>query len=116
MADLSCLQKTMHTKNKQATRGRYSTDQIISLLDQFDKGNVSLKKFCSDHGISEATMYNWRKRFLDRKVNKGGNFIEIIQTKPDVEIPDSTGGLFAEVQGISIYQPVSAAYLKALIS
>lgn len=106
----------MSTKNKKTSQGRYSADQIISLLDQFDKGNVSLKTFCNDHGISEVTMYNWRKRYLNRNVNNSGNFIEIIQPAPEVETPISTGGLFAEVRGISIYQPVSAAYLKALIS
>lgn len=106
----------MGTKHKKTPQGRYSADQIISLLDQFEKGNVSVKTFCNDHGISEATLYNWRKRYLNRNLNNRETFIEIIQTTPEVEIPNNTGGLFAEVRGISIYRPVSAAYLKALIS
>jgi transposase-like protein len=106
----------MHTKTEKSPRRRYSEDQIISLLDQFDNGNVSLKTFSNDHGISDTTLYNWRKRYLNRKVNDRGNFIEVVPATPAVEIPDSTGGLFAEIRGINIYQPVSAAYLKALIS
>jgi hypothetical protein len=104
----------MNNKTKKA-QSRYSSKEIITMLDQFDQDNVSLKAFCADKGISQATFFNWRKRYLNRKVNNS-SFIEIIPSAPDVAIPHGTGGIFAEFRGVSIYQPVSAAYLKALIS
>jgi hypothetical protein len=105
----------MNNKTKKASHSRYSSAEIITMLDQFDQDNVSLKTFCAGKGISQATFFNWRKRYLNRKVNNS-SFIEIIPSAPDVAIPQGTGGVFAEFRGISIYQPVSAAYLKALIS
>lgn len=106
----------MSTRVKKNPQARYSTEQIISLLDQFDKDKISLKTFCADHSICEQTFYNWRKRYLSRKVDTCGKFVEILPAAAELEIPQGTGGLFAEVRGISIYQPVSASYLKALIS
>jgi transposase-like protein len=106
----------MSNRVKRNPQARYSTEQIISLLDQFDTEKISLKTFCADHSICEQTFYNWRKRYLSRKVNKSGSFVEILPTAAEVEVPQGTGGLFAEVRGIRIYQAVSASYLKALVS
>ncbi|WPV67108.1 IS66 family insertion sequence element accessory protein TnpA [Chitinophaga sp. LS1] len=105
----------MNNKTKKASHSRYSSEEIITMLDQFDRDNVSLKEFCADKGISQATFFNWRKRYLSRSVNNS-SFIELITSAPNAEVPLSTGGIFAEFRGIRIYQPVSAAYLKALIS
>jgi transposase-like protein len=106
----------MSNRIKKTPNSRYSAEQIISLLDQFDRGGISLKAFCADKGISQATFFNWRKRYLNRKIGNGGDFIELIPTTTEAEVPDHANGLFAEVRGIRIYQPVSATYLKALIS
>ncbi|MVT09670.1 IS66 family insertion sequence element accessory protein TnpA [Chitinophaga tropicalis] len=106
----------MSNKVKSNAQARYSSEQIISLLDQFDREKINLKAFCADHSICEQTFYNWRKRYLSRKVNNCGNFVEILPTAAEVEIPQGAGGIFAEVRGIRIYQAVSACYLKALVS
>jgi hypothetical protein len=105
----------MNSKTKKTSHSRYSSEEIIILLEQFDRDNVSMKTFCADKGISQATFFNWRKRYLNRKVNNS-SFIELIPSAPDVEVPHNTGDIFAEFRGIRIYQQVSAAYLKALIS
>lgn len=90
-------------------RRRRTQQQIRDLLTQFNKANCTVKEFCRVNHISHATFHKWRSR-LRNKAQKDSSpgFAEVVvrSASPDV--------LFAEVNGIRIYQPVSAAYLKEL--
>lgn len=92
-------------------RKRRTGRQIQDLLKTFEKGDLTVQQFCNTHTISKGTFYKWQSRY------------KIKTTKQDE--PDSFAGikiipsaaqatLFAEVNGIKIYQPVVAAYLKEL--
>ena len=95
-------QRPVRTPRKTAT-------QIRGLLDLFDVSALSAKEFCSTHGISETTFYKWRGRY--RSVDVRNDFIPL-----QVAATSTEAALFAEVNGIRIYQAVPASYLKELAS
>ena len=41
----------------------FSTEQIITILDQAEREEQSISALCRAHGISEPTFYRWRKQF-----------------------------------------------------
>ena len=43
-------------------KSRFSETQIIKILKEYDSGRDS-KDICREYGISNATFYNWRKKY-----------------------------------------------------
>ena len=43
-------------------RSRFSEDQIIGILKEHEAG-VSVADLCRKHGVSDASIYNWKGRF-----------------------------------------------------
>lgn len=43
-------------------RSRFSETQIIGILREVEAGK-SAKEVCREHGISDATFYNWRSKY-----------------------------------------------------
>lgn len=43
-------------------KSRFSSDQIVKILKELDKGKP-IQELCRAHGISQGTLYNWRKRY-----------------------------------------------------
>ncbi len=43
-------------------RTRFTEGQIIRILKEYEAGN-SPKDLCRENGISDATFYNWKKKF-----------------------------------------------------
>jgi putative transposase len=41
---------------------RFTETQIVSILKQ-QEGGISTKEICREHGISEATFYNWKSKY-----------------------------------------------------
>ena len=41
---------------------RFTETQIVSILKQQEGGRAT-KDLCREHGISEATFYNWRNKY-----------------------------------------------------
>ena len=41
---------------------KFSETQIASILKQYDAGREPME-ICREHGISKATLYNWRKKY-----------------------------------------------------
>ena len=86
-----------------------SEEQILSLLDEHEKSGFTVKEFCEVSDVNEATFYSWIKKYKkSEEEQKGFASIEIL--------PSPRPMLFAEVNGIKIYQQVTAEYLKALAS
>lgn len=43
-------------------RSRFSEEQIIGILKEHEAG-VSVADLCRRHGVSDASIYNWKARF-----------------------------------------------------
>jgi putative transposase len=43
-------------------KSRFSNHQILSILKQAESG-VPVPEICREHGISNATFYNWRSKY-----------------------------------------------------
>jgi putative transposase len=43
-------------------KSRFSEEQIIGVLKEADAG-MKVADLCRKHGISDATLYNWRSRY-----------------------------------------------------
>lgn len=105
----------MEQSEQKASGGRRSRQEFTALLKEFEKSKgVTVKAFCASHNIGEGAFYSFRKRYYHKnaKPDKPAGFIHIKPTDGN----GRPGGLFAEVRGIKLYQPVSADYLKTLAS
>ena len=40
-----------------------SSEQIIRILEQAERGEQTINVICREHHIAEATFYRWRKQF-----------------------------------------------------
>lgn len=91
-------------------RVRKTEQEILDLLSAFHKSDMNIKAFCQSQQISTASFHHWSKKFRNSAGTKnkrpGFSTLQIA----------TTAVLFAEVGGIKLYQPVSAAYLKELLS
>jgi putative transposase len=56
---------------------RYSESQIIAILKEEEQG-MKVAELCRKHGISEATFYNWKKRY-------GGMTVEELRRLKELE-------------------------------
>lgn len=104
----------MSTKLKKTIKSRRSEAEISQLMEKFDKESMKVKDFCEIYNISDATFYNWQKKYPRTKVPPSEGFIEIIPTLR-LNAPPAER-LFAQVGEIYIYQPVSSDYLKSLLA
>ena len=43
-------------------KSRFSEEQIIAVLKEHQAG-IPVAELCRKHGISDATFYNWRKKY-----------------------------------------------------
>ena len=48
---------------------RFTETQIISILQQQEAG-ISIKELSREHGISEATIYNWKAKYGGMEANE----------------------------------------------
>ena len=51
-------------------RNRYSEEQVMYALKQVERGDESIASICRKLGISEATFYNWRKKYAGMGVSE----------------------------------------------
>ena len=49
-------------------KSRFTEEKVVRILAQAGKGERSITEICREHGISQATFYNWRKRFRGMSV------------------------------------------------
>jgi len=50
-------------------KGRYTEEQIIGILKQHEAG-VKTADLCREHGISDATFYNWKSKYGGMEVSE----------------------------------------------
>jgi putative transposase len=57
-------------------KSRFSEEKIISVLKQWDAG-AKPAVLCRQHGVSEATLYNWKVRYGGMEVSQLGRLKEL---------------------------------------
>jgi transposase-like protein len=95
-------------------RQSFNEQEIFAAIEQYEQGgNISVKEFAAAFQVSEATFYNWRKRYRAKDKQKTpAGFIPVDMS--EVQAPLSQDRIFAEFRGIIFYQRVEASYLKSL--
>lgn len=101
------LNNIPHNKRKQRTR-----EEIIQLLrDYKNSEGMSVEQYCEKIGVSDATFYNWRKKYREWQEPQV-DFVPLEITG----IQQSPASLQAEVRVIKFYGPLCIEQLKALLS
>ena len=55
---------------------RFAEEQIIGVLRQAEAGG-KMKELCRQHGISEATFYNWKGKYAGMTVSEARRLKEL---------------------------------------
>ena len=101
------LNNSPHNKRKQRTR-----EDIIQLLRDYQNSDgISIEQYCENIGVSDATFYNWRKKYREWQ-EPPVDFVPL-------EITGShqpAASLQAEVKVIKFYGPLCIEQLKTLLS
>lgn len=99
------------TKVQKRSSIGYSSQMITALVSEYEKGNRTIKEYCSDKGIKRTTFYYWLSKQKNNKQSKPGPAFVPVTIKEGV----LEEKVFAEYKGLRLYQPVSVEFLKALI-
>ncbi len=90
-------------------RSGRSSKEIKELLQSFEQSGEDIRVFCQAHNIGVSTFQKWKSRYGKKEaapVEEDG-FVSL-QLSP-IATAGNTAGLFAEVRGIKLYQPVAAS-------
>jgi transposase-like protein len=105
----------MNQLNGDKTSSRRSREQLRGLLTEFEKQpGMTVKAFCRLHQITEGSFYTARKRYRSSELLKQPSSPGFIAMGAPA-FNQTGANLFAEVNGIRLFQAVSADYLKSLI-
>jgi transposase len=100
----------MEQVNLSTHRPRRTIRQISALLANYKTSGLTVTEFCERHQVHKSNFYKWVSRYQEKSKSKK------IQRSAfaKVQVTSSESLLFAEVNGIRIYQAVAASYLKEL--
>lgn len=101
-------QTIVKPKNK-----RRSRQDILQLLEAFTKAGISVQTFCDQHNIGKSTFHKWQSRYKHKA--EASSTATAFSAINIISAAGYSATLYAEVNGIKLYQPVSAAYLKELL-
>ncbi len=44
-------------------QGQFTSEQIVAILQEAERGDKSIRDICRSHNITETTFYRWRRQF-----------------------------------------------------
>ncbi len=56
---------------------QHTTEQIIKILEQAEKGEQTVGAVCREHGITETTFYRWRRAYGGMSVSEAQRLKEL---------------------------------------
>jgi putative transposase len=83
-------------------KSRYTEEQIIAILKQHEAG-VKTADLCREHGISDATFYNWKAKY-------GG--LDVSEAQRLRQMEDENRRLKALVADLSLDQEALKAVIR----
>ena len=93
-------------------------ERMFNLISGWQQSEISQKQYCEQHGIRYHVFHYWYKRFRESQAdNKDATFIPL-QINPPVAAGINAGIelVFADGKRLLFHQPVSADFIKAIIS
>lgn len=100
----------MEQVNPSTRRPRRTIQQISALLAEYKSSGLTITEFCERHQIHKSNFYKWVSRYEQKSNSKKVHRSAFAK----VQVTSSENFLFAEVNGIRIYQAVAASYIKEL--
>ena len=55
----------------------FSSEQIVAILQEAEKGESAISAVCKDKGITQTTFYRWRKQFGGMSVSEAQKLREL---------------------------------------
>jgi hypothetical protein len=99
-----------------APNSKRTAQEMFSLIQEQQAGELPVKAFCELKNLSEARYYYWRKKYM----NDGASATEPNTEKFNLlqlEIDEQNNApLFAEYKGLKLYREVPVSYLKELMN
>ena len=92
-----------------------TSQEMFSLIQEQQSGELSVKVFCELKKISEAIFYYWRKKYVNHSKPANelpGEKFSLLQLEADGQ---NDAVLFAEYKGLKLYREVPVSYLKELM-
>ena len=75
-------------------KSRFTEEQIVKVLAEL-KAGVPMKDICTSHGVSDATVYTWKRRYAGmenddvkrlRELEKENEALKLLVAERDLEI------------------------------
>ena len=75
-------------------KSRFTEEQIVKVLGEL-KAGVAMKDICASHGVSDATVYTWKRRYAGmenddvkrlRELEKENEALKLLVAERDLEI------------------------------
>lgn len=58
-------------------QGQFSQEQIVAILQEAEKGEITIEALCRDKGITQTTFYRWRKIYGGMNVSEAQRLKEL---------------------------------------
>ena len=58
-------------------QGQFSQEQIVAILQQAEKGEITIEALCCDKGITQTTFYRWRRIYGGMNVSEAQRLKEL---------------------------------------
>ena len=112
MSNLDLIEKLIMEQVHSVARQRRRTQKEIAvLLAEYGISKLSIGEFCATKQIPRHTFHKW----ISRNKKKQSKIVPAPAFAPIRVVQNQAAVLFAEVDGVKIYQPVSALFLKQLM-
>jgi putative transposase len=89
-------------------RKRFTEEQIIGVLKESEAG-AKTKELCRKHGISDATLYNWKAKYAGMTVSEARRLRELEHENTRI-LCDRLGSGSPNKEKTSVSQPSLSLY------
>jgi putative transposase len=58
-------------------QSQFTSEQIVAILQEGERGERSISQICREHGIAEVTYYRWRRKYAGLSVPEAQRLKEL---------------------------------------